>query len=131
MHSKYFCILDYNRCTKCDDLRRDITALADRLNETGLSNVIVGEADCCKQNDFCESSGRETKCLKDEMNGKNYSRLIKKQSKTILRLIIYVSYQYSFLDIFQIVKFGNWLSLKGCVYMNPTTNKLLLRRSTS
>ena len=45
----------------------DLNELQNQLKETGLTDIVVGEVDCCSEYDLCASYDRKTKCSKEEM----------------------------------------------------------------
>lgn len=53
------------RCSECEKRQLELDTLLVKLKESGLSEIVVGEADCCKEIDLCATSDKETKCLKD------------------------------------------------------------------
>ena len=48
-------------------MRSDLTKLQNKLKEAGLTDIVVGEADCCSEFDLCASYDRKTKCFKEEI----------------------------------------------------------------
>ena len=79
----FFCITSL-RCKECDNLRLELNKLPKKLKEAGLTNIFVGEADCCKEYEFCTSSDRKTKCLTDEMNQGIEMTIIKIRQKSFI-----------------------------------------------
>ena len=65
-------------------MRLELNKLPEKLKEAGLASIIVGEADCCKNYEFCASSDRKTKCLTDEMTQGTELPIIKIRLKIII-----------------------------------------------
>ena len=67
MFDIYWYIKSLKSCSKCDELRYNLANLPEKLRETGLEEIVVGEADCCKEYDLCASSDRKSKCFMQDM----------------------------------------------------------------
>ena len=62
------CLHIFKRCTDCDYVRQNLKNLSRTLKETGIAEVIIAEADCCIENDLCDTLDRKTKCINDELS---------------------------------------------------------------
>ena len=57
------------RCDDCDQQRLNLRQLSHKLNETGMENVVLAEADCCIETDLCDTLDRKTKCVDEKIAG--------------------------------------------------------------
>ena len=56
----------------CDKLRENLIALSQKLNDTGMKNVVIAEVDCCIEADLCDTFDRKTKCVDEKIAGGNH-----------------------------------------------------------
>ena len=59
------------RCDTCANLRQEWNKLLEKLNDTEIVDIVVGEADCCQERNLCSSSDRETSCIVDNVDQGN------------------------------------------------------------
>ena len=66
------CKIALKRCDDCNILRKSWNMLHLKLKGMPeFSDMVVGEADCCKESDLCATYDRKTKCAFEETESGN------------------------------------------------------------